>query len=69
VSHKVYASPVPVRVRRRRYAMLRRSGINSYEAIRQIGLDPAGHSPARYERWFQAVERGETDLSRSEETK
>ena len=46
------------RERREHYYELRREGLNHLDAAAAIGvLDPG--TRGRYERWFQAVERGD----------
>lgn len=45
------------RARRDRYYELRRQGMSGNAAAYELGVDPS--TGYRYERWFQAVERGE----------
>ena len=46
------------RARRDRYCALRREGMKPWDAVREAGASP--DSAPRYERWFLALERGET---------
>ena len=46
------------RERRERYYELRRQGLNCLDAAAAVGVLDFG-TRGRYERWFQAVERGE----------
>ena len=50
--------------RRERYAELRRQGTDPWDAAAGADVDPSGVTARRYERWFQAIERGETPLTR-----
>jgi len=51
------------RARREEYYALRRGGMSFPDACAALGIAPH-HNEAggRYERWFQAIERGETPV-------
>jgi hypothetical protein len=46
-----------------RYADLRREGVSAADAAAGVGISRY-HDGLRYERWYQAAERGETELPR-----
>lgn len=56
-------SSAETQARRERYIELRSEGMNNWEAMTEVGLDPTISRYRRsYEELWQAVERGETPL-------